>query len=574
MTRRDFIKMLAAASASGLVLPYHGYAGSGSLPELYDPPPFGQLTLMHMTDCHAQLVPSHFREPSINLGVGAARGRLPHVVGAKLLKSMGLKSGSLSAHAFSHIGFAELAKVYGKSGGFAHLATLVKHLRATRPGRTLLLDGGDTWQGSATALWTNGQDMIDATKLLGVDIMTGHWEFTYGAARVKHVIEKDFKGSIEFVAQNVVDKAFGDPVFKPYALRTLNGIRVGVIGQAFPYTPVANPGYLIPDWTFGIQEERMQKMADEVRAKGAQIVVLLSHDGMDVDLKIASRVTGIDLIMGGHTHDALINPQVVSNAKGKTLVMNSGCNGKFLSLLDLEVKEGKIKDYQYRLLPIFSNLLPPDQDMAAYIAKVRAPFTAKLDEKLAVTEELLYRRGNFNGTSDQLIVDALCEIKGTDFAFSPGFRWGTTLLPGDAITMEHLMNLTAITYPTVTTLERSGEELKFMLENIADNLFNKDPYLQQGGDMVRTGALRYVIDPNQEMGRRILRMENGKGKLIEANKKYTIATWGGVGQPAEGTPVWDVVAEYLRHHKTVKIKRPNLPKVVNIKDNPGIDIAV
>jgi len=571
MTRRDFLKMLAAASAAGLLLPRNGYAGPDVLSDFYDLPPFGQLTLMHMTDCHAQLVPTYFREPSINIGIGEAKGRLPHVVGDKLLKYMGFKPGSIYAHAFSHVEFVELSQLYGKIGGFAHLATVVKHLRASRPKRTLLLDGGDTWQGSATALWTNGQDMIDATKLLGVDIMTGHWEFTYGADRVKEVIEKDFKGNIEFVAQNIVDKEFGDPIFKPYTLREINGVTVGVIGQAFPYTPVANPGYMIPDWTFGIQEDRMQKMADEVRAKGAQIVVLLSHGGMDSDFKIATRVTGIDIIMGGHTHDALPAPHVVSNAKGKTLVIHSGCNGKFLSVLDLEVKDGKIKDYEYRLLPIFSNLIPPDKDMAAHIAKVRAPFQAKLDEKLGVTEELLYRRGNFNGTSDQLIVEALREIKGTDFAFSPGFRWGATLLPGEAITMEHLMNLTAITYPIVTTIERSGEELKFMLEDIADNLFNKDPYMQQGGDMVRTGALRYVIDPNQDMGKRILRMEDGKGKLIDPNKKYTIATWGGVGPQPTGTPIWDVVAEYLRHHKTVKIKLPNTPKVINVADNPGLD---
>ncbi len=572
MTRRDFIKLLSAAGAAGLILPRQSYAGPDILSDLYDLPPFGQLTLMHMTDCHAQLMPAYFREPSINIGLGEANGRLPHIVGDKLLKYMGFKARSINAHAFSHVEFAELARLYGKIGGFAHLATVVKHLRATRPGRTLLLDGGDTWQGSATALWTKGQDMVDAAKLLGVDIMTGHWEFTYGAERVKHIIEQDFKGKIEFIAQNVMDKEFGDPIFKPYALREINGVTVGIIGQAFPYTPVSNPGYMIPDWTFGIQEDRMQKMADEVRAKGAQIVVLLSHGGMDSDFKIATRVTGIDLIMGGHTHDALPAPHVVNNAQGKTLVMHSGCNGKFLSVLDLEVKGGKISDYKYRLLPIFANLIPPDKEMATHITKVRAPYQAKLDEKLGITEELLYRRGNFNGTSDQLIVEALREIKGTDFAFSPGFRWGTTLLPGESITMEHLMNLTAITYPIVTTIERSGQEIKDTLEDLADNLFNKDPYMQQGGDMVRTGALRYVIDPNKEIGQRILRMEDSKGKLIDPNKKYTIATWGSIGPQPQGTPVWDVVAEYLRHHKTVKIKLPNTPKVVNIDGNAGLDV--
>lgn len=573
LSRRDFIKMLAAASATGLFLPRQSYGAASELSEFYQLPPFGNLSLLHMTDCHAQLMPTYFREPSINIGLGEANGRLPHIVGDRLIKYIGQKPGGIYAHAFSFGGFTELAKIYGKCGGFAHIATFVKYLRASRPGRSLLLDGGDTWQGSATALWTNGQDMIDACKLLGVDIMTAHWEFTYGADRVKEVIEKDFKDKIEFVAQNVVDKEFGDPIFKPYTIREINGVRVGVIGQAFPYTPVANPGYLIPDWSFGIQEDNMQKMADEVRAKGAQIVVVLSHGGMDSDFKMASRVSGIDIIMGGHTHDALPDPHLVSNPKGKTLVIHSGCNGKFLSVLDLEVKDGKISDYEYRLMPIFSNLIPPDKEMSAHIEKVRAPFKAQLEEKLGVTEELLYRRGNFNGTSDQLIVDALHEVKGTDFAFSPGFRWGPTLLPGEAITREALMNLTAITYPNSIIIERSGEEIKFMLEDIADNLFNTDPYMQQGGDMVRTGGLSYVIDPSKSMGNRIQRMEDKKGKQLDPNKKYKIATWGGTGPPEpNGVPIWDVVTEYLRHHKSVRIKLPNTPKVVGIDGNPGLDV--
>jgi sulfur-oxidizing protein SoxB len=572
LTRREFLNILAAAGAAGLSLP-ELTLGADVGKDLYDVPPFGQLTFLHFTDCHAQLLPTYFREPSINMGMGEANGRPPHLVGEALLKHFKFRPGALDAYAYTHLNFSEAARMYGRIGGFAHLATLVKRLRASRPGRTLLLDGGDTWQGSATSLWTHGQDMIDACKMLGVDIMTAHWEFTYGAERVKQVLENDFKDKIEFVCQNVADNEFGDLIFKPYALREVNGVKVAVIGQAFPYTPVSNPGYLVPDWTFGIQEDHMQKMVDECRAKGAQVVIVLSHGGMDADFKMASRVTGIDAIMGGHTHDALPQPHIVNNRSGKTLVMHSGCNGKFLSVLDLEVKNGKISDYRYKLLPIFSNLIPPDQDMADHIETVRAPFKRKLEEKLAVTEHLLYRRGNFNGTSDQLIVEALKEVQGTDFAFSPGFRWGPTLLPGEAITMEHLMSLTAITYPTVVKLERTGEEIKVMLEDIADNLFNPDPYMQQGGDMVRTGGLSYVIDPNQPMGQRIQRMETSDGKLLDARKKYTIASWASTAPQEGGRAMWDVVAEYLRHHQTVAIKLPNTPKVINVDGNPGIDIA-
>ncbi len=563
--------MLAAAGAVGALRPQTAWTDTGAS-KYYELPPFGNLTLMHFTDCHAQLVPTYFREPSINIGIGEAKGRLPHIVGERLMKYAGLREGSLFAHAFTHVDFTELAQLYGRAGGFAHMATIVKHIRASRPGRTLLLDGGDTWQGSATALWTKGQDMIDACKLLGVDVMTAHWEFTYGAERVKEVVEKDFKDKIDFVCQNVADNAFGDLIFKPYVIREVNKIPVAIIGQAFPYTPVSNPSHLIPDWTFGIQEDRMQKMVDECREKGAQVVALVSHGGMDSDFKLATRIRGLDLIMGGHTHDALPDPHLVKNPGGQTLVMHSGCNGKFLSVLDLDVRNGKISDFEYKLVPIFSNIVPADKAMAAHVDKVRAPYKAKLDEKLAITEELLYRRGNFNGTSDQLIVEALKEVMGTDFAFSPGFRWGPTLLPGESITMEHLMNLTAITYPIVTTMERTGAEIKAILEDIADNLFNEDPYLQQGGDMVRTGGLKYVIDPNEKIGDRIKRMSTMADKDLDASKKYSIATWGSVQPQPEGRAIWDIVAEYLRHHKSVRIKLPNTPKCVNVDGNPGLDI--
>ena len=574
LSRREFLQMLAMGAAAGLVFEggvngRQARAAGNNPAALYDVPPFGNVSLLHMTDSHAQLVPTYFREPNINIGVGGAHGKPPHLVGANLLKHFNIAPGSPEAHAFTYLDFEQAARRYGKIGGYAHLATLVKNLRASRPGRTLMLDGGDTWQGSATALWTRGQDMVDAQKLLGVDITTGHWEFTYGAERVREIIEKDFKGRIEFLAQNVNDATWGELIFKPYVIREINKIPVAIIGQAFPYTPIANPRYMIPDWSFGINDDHMQKMVDEVRAKGAQLVVVLSHNGMDVDLKMASRVRGIDAILGGHTHDAVPAPTLVKNAGGKTLVINSGCNSKYLSVLDLEVKAGKVADYRFKLLPVFANLLPPDKDMAAYIEKVRAPYAGKLGEKLAVTEGLLYRRGNFNGTFDQLIVEALLAVQDAELALSPGFRWGTTLLPGDTITMEHLMDQTAITYATATVNHLTGEQIKIILEDIADNLYHTDPYYQQGGDMVRVGGLQYTMDIAQTHGRRI-QDATVRGKPLAAGKTYKVAGWASVQpQPGGGKQIWDVVGEYLRHKKVVSIKRPYVPRIKGASGNPG-----
>ncbi|MDH5486358.1 MAG: thiosulfohydrolase SoxB [Gammaproteobacteria bacterium] len=573
LSRREFLQLLAMGAAAGLVfeggpIGRKAHANTRNPENLYDVPPFGNVTLLHMSDSHAQLIPTYYREPNINIGVAASRGKPPHLVGEALLKHFGIKPGSIEAHALTYINFEDAARRYGKIGGYAHIATLVKNLRASRPDRSLLLDSGDTWQGSATALWTKGQDMVDAQKLLGVDVMTGHWEFTYGAERVKEIIEKDLKGHINFVAQNVTDATWGELIFKPYVIREVNKVPVAIIGQAFPYTPIANPRYMFEDWSFGINDDRMQKMVDEVRGKGAQVVAVLSHNGMDVDLKMASRVRGIDVIVGGHTHDAMPAPSLLNNPGGKTLVINSGANGKFLSLLDLDVKNGKVADYRFKLLPVFANLLPADADMSAHIEKVRAPYAAKLAEKLAVTEGLLYRRGNFNGTFDQLIVEALLAVQGADMAFSPGFRWGTTLLPGDAITMEHLMDQTAITYATATVNHLTGEQIKVVLEDIADNLFHPDPYYQQGGDMVRVGGLQYTLDLNKLHGKRI---QNAvvKGKPLDPAKKYKVAGWASV-QPIEpGTPVWDVVADYLRSKKTVSIQRPYTPKIKGVSGNPG-----
>jgi len=574
ISRREFLQMLAIASLAGCAVPGTEKTKPNlkSLEKLYDIPPKGNVSLMHFTDCHAQLLPVWFREPHINIGVAKMNGRPPHLVGAHHLKHFGVNPGSAEAHAFTYLDFEEAARQYGKIGGFAHLATLVKQLRAQRP-ESLLLDGGDTWQGSATSLWTNAQDMVDACKLLGVDVMTGHWEFTYGADRVREIINKDLEGHIDFVAQNVIDSEWEEAVFKPYTMKEINGVPVAIIGQAFPYTPIANPGYMIPDWSFGIREDTMQKYVNKARGEGAQIVVVLSHNGMDVDLKLASRVKGIDVIFGGHTHDAVPRPFEVKDPDGKrTLVINSGSNTKFLAVLDLDVQNGKINDYNFNLLPIFANVLKADPEMQAYIDKIRKPFLPALNQELAVAGELLYRRGNFNGTFDQLILDAMLEVQDAEIGFSPGFRWGVSVLPGDKITMEHVMTQTAITYATATLTKISGEDIKNIMEDVADNLFNTDPYYQQGGDMVRVGGLKYTIDPTQKIGKRISDMVLN-GKPISAKKQYRVAGWASVAAPREGKPIWDVVAEYLANKGTVQIKELNVPVVKGLSDHPGyVDI--
>ena len=561
--------MLAAGSAAGLALDAPA-AATRNADAFYRLPRFGNVHLLHFTDCHAQLLPTYYREPGVNLGVGEAAGRPPHLVGEALLRRFGIKRGSREAHAFTSLDFVHAARTYGKVGGFAHLATLIASLKADRPG-ALVLDGGDTWQGSATSLWSEGADMIEAARLLGVDVMTGHWEFTYGAERVKAAIERELKGAIEFVAQNVRTADFGDPVFAPYTLREVNGIPIAIIGQAFPYTPIAHPRYFVPDWSFGIREQELQQTVNDAR-RNASVVVLLSHNGMDVDLKLASRVTGIDVILGGHTHDGVPQPVGVPNASGTTLVTNAGCNGKFLAVVDLEVRSGKLTDIRYRLLPVFANLLPADPTMAQLIARLRAPHAQKLGERLAITEDILYRRGNFNGSFDQLILDALVAEKDTEIAFSPGFRWGTTLLPGQPVTYEQLLDQTAITYPYVTVNEFTGEAIKAILEDVADNLFNPDPYYQQGGDMVRVGGLTYSCDPNATQGSRIgeLRLH---GKALDADKRYKVAGWAPVseeGRASGGEPVWEVVARYMKAQKTITPRRLNRPRLLGVVGNPGL----
>jgi sulfur-oxidizing protein SoxB len=568
MNRREFLEVLAAAAAAGMVLDSDAALAQGSGDALYRLPKFGNVSLLHFTDCHAQLLPTYYREPNINIGVGASAGKPPHLVGESLLKAFKIKPDTAEAHAFTYLDYTAAAKTYGKVGGFAHLATLVKRLRAERP-HSLLLDSGDSWQGSGVSLWTKGADMIEASKLLGVEIMTAHWEFTYGADRVKEAIEKELAGKIEFLAQNVKTQDFGDPVFKPYTIREVGGVPIAVIGQAFPYTPIANPRYFVADWTFGIQEEALQNHVKAARAKGAQVVVLLSHNGTDIDLKLAGRVSGIDVILGGHTHDAIPQPTVVKNRGGSTLVTNAGSNGKFLAVLDLDVKGAKVAGYRYRLLPVFANLLPADAAMAKLIDDTRAPHKAKLGEKLAVTEGLLYRRGNFNGTFDQLICDAMLEAKGAEIAFSPGFRWGTTILPGQPVTMEDVMDQTAITYPYTTLNELTGTQIKDILEDVCDNLFNPDPYKQQGGDMVRIGGLTYTCAPDAKIGSRILDMRLG-GKPIDPDRKYKVAGWAPVAEGAQGEPIWEVVSGWLRSKRTIPPRKPNVPQLEGVAGNPGV----
>ncbi len=586
LTRRQFIKLMGFAGAAGMLsgCQLAGAARSAS-GNPYDLPKFGNVSLLHITDTHAQLNPIYFREPNVNLGLGDAFGRAPHLVGDKLLAHYGVRPGTLEAHAFSYLDFTDAAARYGRVGGFAHLATLVKRIRGERGHEnTLLLDGGDTWQGSGTALWTRGKDMVGACNRLGVDIMTGHWEFTYLDEEVLSNIA-DFDG--EFVAQNVrvsdtamFDYRFADyehynedtgHAFKPYTIRQVGGAKVAVIGQAFPYTPIANPSRFMPDWTFGIRDGEMQAMVDQVRAtEQPDVVVVLSHNGMDVDLKMASVVTGIDAILGGHTHDGMPAPSIVKNAGGQTLVTNAGSNGKFLGVLDLDVRGGKVRDFRYRLLPVFSNLLDADPEMAAYIEEVRRPYLPQLTEQLAVAEDVLYRRGNFNGTFDQIICDAQRVVGDAQIALSPGFRWGTTVLPGQPITMEHVLDQTATTYPETYVREMSGDEIKLVLEDVLDNLFNEDPYYQQGGDMVRLSGLDYTCDPKQAIGKRITDMRLDDGTRIEAGKRYKVAGWATVGSKSPGRPIWDVVADYLRDVKTVRVEKLNTPKLKNVAGNPGI----
>jgi S-sulfosulfanyl-L-cysteine sulfohydrolase len=560
ITRRDFMQATIAASAltagSGLSLAQTAARGKLTQDQLLAFKTTGNVTLVHLTDIHGQLVPIHFREPSVNIGVGDAKGIVPHVTGGAFLKTFGLNAGSPEAYALTDLDFSELAKTYGRMGGLDRIATIIKSIRAERGNKMLLLDGGDTWTNSWTSLQTKGQDMVDVMNLLKPDAMTGHWEFTLGAERVKEITDKL---AFAFLAQNMRDSEFEEPVFEGHKFFDQGGVRIAVIGQAFPYTPIANPRWMIPKWSFGIRDEDMRKQVEAVRTQGAQLVVVLSHNGFDVDKKMASRVEGIDVILSGHTHDAL--PEVTK--VGKCLIVATGSHGKFVSRLDLDVQGGEIKNFNYRLIPVFSDAIAPDAEAAALIAKHRAPYEADLKRVLGKTNALLYRRGNVAGTLDDMFCSALLEGRDAEIALSPGVRWGATLLPGQDITFEDVTNGCAMSYPNCYRMTMTGARLKEVLEDVADNLFNPDPYLQQGGDMVRTGGLGFTIDPTQAIGKRISGMTMVKsGTPVDAAKEYVVAGWASINEDTQGPPIWQVVSDYITRQKTIDLKPTGAVKII------------
>jgi S-sulfosulfanyl-L-cysteine sulfohydrolase len=557
LSRREFLQVAAATAA---IIP-HGWTRAFAQQrfteaELLRFDSLGNVTLLHVSDVHGQLVPVHYREPSQNLGVGEARGAPPHLTGAEFLARFGIAPGSALAHALTADDFAALAKTYGRIGGLDRLATAVRAVRAERGDRVLFLDGGDTWQGSLGAYRTKGQDMVDCFKLLKPDAMTGHWEFTLGEERVKQLIESL---GFPFLALNVRDTEWQEPVFEPYKMIETGGVKVAVLGEAFAYTPIANPRWMFPKWSFGIREEDVRATVTKVRAEGAALVVLLSHNGFDVDRKLATRVAGIDVILTAHTHDAL--PEAVR--VGKTLLIASGSNGKFLSRLDLDVRGGEVRDFRYRLIPLLADAIRPDPEMQGAIAQARAPFAAELARVVGHSESLLYRRGTLSGTLDDLICAAIAEERDAEIVLSPGVRWGTAVLPGAPITVEDIHNATAMTYPKVYRMTMNGTRLKEILEDVADNLFNPDPYYQQGGDMVRCGGLGFTIDVAKPMGQRISALTHLKsGKPIAPGADYVVAGWASVNEGTEGPPVWELVERYVARKRTVRIEPNTAVKLV------------
>ncbi|MBP9490933.1 MAG: thiosulfohydrolase SoxB [Aliarcobacter sp.] len=584
LSRREFVYMMAVLGAAPVFANSHTRVvdTTNKLEDYYKLKPFGNARFMHMTDCHAQLLPVYFREPSVNLGFFSNFGKPPHIVGEKLLDYYGLKGNKRLEYAYSCVNFEEHAKAMGRVGGFAQIKTVVDYLKDSfGADKTLLLDGGDTWQGSATSLWTRGKDMVGAMNLLGVDVAVGHWEFTYKA---EEVLENVKLLNAEFLAQNVFVKedalmngaeAYDEDsglAFKPYTIKKMGNARVAIIGQAFPYTTIANPQRFIPDWTFGIKEDTMQEIVNKIKEEEKpDAIIVLSHNGYDTDKKMAEVCTGIDFIMGGHTHDGVPEAYPVKNAAGTTYVCNAGSNGKFLNVLDLDIQNGKIKDFKFTLLPIFSDLIPENKEMKKYIEDVRLPFLKDLTREIATTEETLFRRGNFNGSWDQILCDALIQVKEAQISLSPGFRWGTSVMPGQAITFDDLMTQTAMTYPETYARDISGTDIKAILEDVADNLFNEDPFYQQGGDMVRTGGISYRINPTAKMGERITDIVLTKtGQKLEANKSYKVAGWSTVGAQSPGEPIWETVETYLKNVKHISNLKVDTPDIIGVKGNPGI----
>lgn len=563
ISRREFLQ--ASVALSAIVAAHGGTDWSAQAAQqtlnqndLLDFEDFGNVTLAHITDIHAQVKPIYFREPSINLGVGNVSGLPPHVTGADFLKLYNLKPGSPHAYALSSEDFVALANTYGRMGGLDRVATVLKAIRSGREANTLLLDGGDTWQGSYVSQKTAGADMVTLMNALQPDAMTSHWEFTYGEDRVRDIVENL---PFAFLGSNIFDNEWDEPAFEHTKMFERGGVKVAVIGQAFPYLPIANPGWMFPSLSFGIREETLQENVDAAREAGAELVVLLSHNGFDVDRKLAGRLSGVDVILCAHTHDALPEPVIV----GKTLLVASGSNGKFVSRLDLDVRDGEVKGYKYRLIPIFSDVIAADPDMTALVDETRAPHEAELGRVLGKTNALLYRRGNFNGTFDDLICQALLEEREADIALSPGFRWGTSVLPGQDITVEDLFNATGMSYPSAYRSEMTGKFIKEILEDVADNLFNPDPYYQQGGDMVRVGGMGYAIDVSKPIGSRISDMTILKtGASIDPEKTYVVSGWASVNEATEGPAIWDVVESYLARHPVVDLKENRSVKVSGI----------
>ena len=573
MNRREFLQVMAAAYLAG----FTNKLSAKNITN-YNHPFSSDIRLLHITDTHAQLSPSFFREPNINLGTGSNRNVPPHIVGDNFLKYYGL-DGNFNKYLYSYINFNELAKKYGKFGGYAHLKTAIDHLRNESNGNSLLLDGGDTWQGSAVSLFESGRDMVEASNILGVDVMTGHWEFTFGEDQfIKNI--KNFNG--QFVANNVFlnDEAiFNDvPSYddenhyqKPYTIKEVNGKQIAIIGQAFPYTPIANPSRYVSNLTFGIREQELQETIDKVKDKyKPALVVVLSHNGIDVDKKLASRVNGIDIIFGGHTHDAVPKPIIIKNNNGKTLVTNSGCNGKFISFIDIKFS-GKSYTYNYNLLPILSNEVKPNQQMQSFIDSVSNPYKKLLSETIGYADDTLYRRSNFNGTFDDLLCDSMNTVLDSEISLSPGFRWGPSLTPNQPITMSDIYNHTAITYPNTYVRSMTGETIKNVLEDVADNIFNIDPYLQQGGDMVRTRGIKYTINPRNKMNNRIEKLRLNNDIEIKPDKEYKVSGWASVNNIEEGKPIWDITKEYLKAVGTYKVDQSQKIKIINEDGNIGIE---
>ncbi len=549
ISRRDFVQAtIATGILTGATRSVARAAAKQAISQadLLQFEPLGQVTLLHFTDLHAQLMPLYFREPSVNIGVGSDAGVAPHLTGKSFLKAYGIAPDSSSAYALSSDDFGALAAEYGRMGGLDRMATLIKEIRAARPTQTLLLDGGDTWQGSYTSLKERGADMVAAQNLLGVEAMTAHWEFTYGQDRVK---ELKSRLNAPFLCGNVKDATWGDRIFEGTKMFERGGVQIAVIGQAFPYTPIANPRWMIPDWSFGIEEDRVRAEVDAARKAGADVVVLLSHNGFDVDRKLASRIAGIDVILTGHTHDAIPHSVMVGN----TILTAPGSHGKFLGRLDLQIENKRVTKHRFRLIPIFSDAIASDPEMAALIGRLRAPYKADLDRVLARTDSLLYRRGNFNGTFDDVICQALLTERDAQIALSPGFRWGSSLPAGHDIRLEDVYNQTAITYPAAYRSTMDGATLKGVFEDVADNLFNPDPYYQQGGDMVRVGGMSYAIDVSKPIGSRISNMRLANGAPIEATKSYVVAGWASINQGTEGPPIYDVLTTYLQKQHVVHV---------------------